>query len=174
MECNINVILKMKVNARVNNVFAGIIDDLPKTDNSLKNVSGKNYLSTTKKGQIINYESFYREIYNCILEYMPRDNENPFLKALKKLPQAIKNVKRISENKEILEFQNEILKKYFYEHGDENIRDKINELKEYINISINDGDLEYISRILDHFEDRMQNGIVKDMQQLSILLKKRG
>ena len=159
MEFNTNNILKMKVNANINNVFAGMIDDLPKSSNQLVEISGKTYLATTQNGRIVNYENFYKLIYNY----------------------TMKNLRRIEANNEILRFQKEILTKYFYESGNKyNVKEKIQELRDNINELIESDGWEYIGGILSNFEQRMRNedpeneGIISALNRLSKMLEERG
>lgn len=181
MEFNTNNILKMKVNANINNVFAGMIDDLPKSSNQLVEISGKTYLATTQNGRIVNYENFYKLIYNYISEYIPQNKEGILINVIKRMPQTIKNLRRIEANNEILRFQKEILTKYFYESGNKyNVKEKIQELRDNINELIESDGWEYIGGILSNFEQRMRNedpeneGIISALNRLSKMLEERG
>ena len=103
-------LVKMKVNRRLNDTFVGIIEDLPISEFN----STKNALVVQNKNSLITYEQFYNYVYRIVLEYVPRDGENPLVKAIKMFPRAIKNAQRIKQNNDIIAFQNEILEKYFY------------------------------------------------------------
>ena len=119
------------------------------------------------------YDQFYNTVYKYVLEYIPRENENPLIKAIRMMPKAIKNAKRIKNNTEIIKKQNEILDKYFYVSGDNNIKEKLDELKEAIDQLIEDNDLDIIEGVLKNFDDRMRMGLLKDLEILSQLLTKR-
>lgn len=161
--------IRMKVNLRVSELFTNIISDIPYPYFK----SGGTTLISYKKNTLILYEEFYDIVYRCVLEYVPKESENPLVKAIKQLPRAFKNVKRIQENKKIIEFQQSILDKYFYTHGEMNIRDKIDELKLQVEELIEQGELEYLDSILERFEERMRSDFLNDMKILSHLLEKR-
>lgn len=95
------------------------------------------------------------------------------LKAIKMLPRAIKNVKRIQSNVCIIELQNSILQKYFYPNSNENIKDKVFELKQSTAGLLESGDEELIDCHIDNFQDWVEHGLVSDLQKLSVLLERR-
>lgn len=161
--------VKMKVNRRINDVFVGIIEDLPASDFN----SRKNELIVKNKNSLITYEQFYNYIYRIVLEYVPSDGENPLMKAIKMFPRAIKNSQRIMQNNEIITFQNEILNKYFYISGDNNIKEKLVELEENINQLIEDDEIEILERVLLNFNERMRSGLLEDLEKLSDMMAKR-
>ena len=119
------------------------------------------------------YEQFYNYIYRIVLEYVPREGENPLMKAIKMFPRAIKNVQRIKQNNDIIAFQREILDKYFYNSGDDNIKEKLLELEENINQLIAEDEMEIFEDVLTHFDDRMRSGLLSDLERLSAMLKNR-
>lgn len=120
------------------------------------------------------YEQFYNIIYMMVLEYIPNEDENPLFKAIEMFPKAIKNIHRIQQNKEIINLQKEILDKYFYTSGDENIKEKLLELENEINLLIDDNDLKILDQVLLSFDERMRSGLLTDLESLSQLLNKRG
>lgn len=162
-------LVKMKVNRRLNDTFVGIIEDLPISEFN----STKNALVVQNKNSLITYEQFYNYVYRIVLEYVPRDGENPLVKAIKMFPRAIKNAQRIKQNNDIIAFQNEILEKYFYSSGDENIKEKLLELEMNINQLVEEGELEILESVLSNFDDRMRSGLLSDLRQLSAMLDKR-
>lgn len=171
MDYNKYSFLKMKVNSKVSAIFTGIIEDIPNFEEKC------NDYALVKKGGLITYEKFYLIVYKCVLDYIPKEDENLLIKAITMLPRAKKNIQRIIDNKGILELQRSILDKYFYSHGNGgtnyNIKDKINELKDQIDELIADGDLQMLDAVLEHFENRMRDGFLADMKKLSLLLEKR-
>ena len=162
-------LVKMKVNRRLNDTFVGIIEDLPISEFN----STKNALVVQNKNSLITYEQFYNYVYRIVLEYVPRNGENPLVKAIKMFPRAIKNAQRIKQNNDIIAFQNEILEKYFYSSGDENIKEKLIELEMNINQLVEEGELEILESVLSNFDDRMRSGLLSDLRQLSAMLDKR-
>lgn len=162
-------LVKMKVNRRLNDIFIGIIHDLPTTEYDPR----KNALIVQNTNSLITYEQFYNCIYRIVLEYVPRDGENPLVKAIKMFPRAIKNTQRIKQNNEIIAFQNEILNKYFYNSGDDNIKEKLTELEENINQLIEDDEMEIFERVLSNFDERIRSGLLSDLENLSLKLEKR-
>ena len=108
-----------------------------------------------------------------MLEYVPREGENPLMKAIKMLPRTIKNVQRIKQNNDIIEFQKEILDKYFYNSGADNIKEKLVELEENINLLIAEDEIEILEDVLTRFDDRMHKGMISDLEKLSVMLKNR-
>lgn len=161
----------MKVNSRVSGVFSDIISDIPYP--SIK--KGGNELIAHSQNTLISYEDFYNIMYRCVLEYVPRKNENPLITAVRKLPNAIKNVKRIKANTKIIELQHNILEKYFYKHenNEDNLRNKIDELKSEVDKLIEVGEVEYLDSVLNNFEERMKRGFLNDMRILSQLMENR-
>ena len=162
-------LVKMKVKSRLNDTFVGIISDIPSSE---LNPSG-NVLIVSSQNSLMTYEQFYNVIYKCVLEYIPRENENPLIKAIRMLPKAITNVQRIKNNNEIIKKQNEILDKYFYTSGDNNIKEKLQELERDIDQLIEDKDLDILERVLLNFDDRIRSGLLTDLEILSQLLAKR-
>jgi len=162
-------LVKMKVNRRINDTFLGIIKDLPSSEFSPR----KNALIVQNKNSLMTYEQFYNYIYRIVLEYVPREGENPLMKAIKMFPRAIKNVQRIKQNNDIIAFQREILDKYFYNSGDDNIKEKLLELEENINQLIAEDEMEIFEDVLTHFDDRMRSGLLSDLERLSAMLKNR-
>ena len=132
-----------------------------------------NALIVQQKNNLISYEQFYNIIYRRVLEYIPAENENPLLKAIMMLPRAIKNVRRIKQNNEIIKLQQEILDKYFYCAGDENIKTKLLELENEIDTLIAKNELEILDLVLSRFDERMRSGVLEDLKRLSQLLDKR-
>lgn len=167
MDSKTKSIFSMKVNSKLDNMFRGIIEDIPTLENS------GSELALIQKGELISYEGFYNILYKCVLEYIPKKNENPLIKAIVMLPRAIKNVKRIAANSEIIEFQRKILNDYFYMPGKKNIKEKVNELKNAIDELIEVGDYQILEDVLENFENRIRNDFLKDMEKLADLLKKR-
>ena len=174
MEYNVKIIWKMKAAVRVNRLFGKILDELPKPENTLMVINSDSYLSTTQNGQIINYDSFYKIVYNCVQAYIPSENENILTKVIKNIPRTIRNIKRIEDNREILEFQNKILEKYFYDGGEYNLKNKILDLKQIIDEATDYGKLDLVDNFLCDFEMRMQQDLGEDLQKLQRMLKKRG
>lgn len=162
-------LVKMKVNRRISDTFIGIIEDLPTSEFNPR----KNALIVQNKNTLITYEQFYNYIYRIVLEYVPRDGENPLMKAIKMFPRAIKNAQRIKQNNEIITFQNEILKKYFYIPGDNNVKEKLLELEENINQLIEDDEMEILDPVLSNFNERMRSGLLADLEKLSDMMDKR-
>ena len=162
-------LVKMKVNRRLNDTFIGIIHDLPTSEFDPR----KNALMVQNKNSLMTYEQFYNYIYKIVLEYVPRDGENPLIKAIKMFPRAIKNLQRIKQNNEIIIFQNEILDKYFYNSGVDNVKEKISELEENISQLIEDGEMELLEPVLSSFDERMRSGLLSDLEHLSLMLDKR-
>lgn len=161
-------LIKMKVNHRVNDTFVRIIDDLPKQEIN----PCKQALAVQNKNTLITYEQFYNYIYRIVLEYVPSDGENPLMKAIKMFPRAIKNARRIKLNNEIISFQNEILDKYFYILGNNNVKEKLLELEENINQLIEDGEMDILENVLSNFNERMRSGLLADLKKLSIMMDK--
>jgi hypothetical protein len=104
---------------------------------------------------------------------VPRDGENLLMKAIKMFPRAIKNAQRIKLNNEIIAFQNEILNKYFYNSGDNNVKEKLLELEENINQLIEDDEMEILEPVLSNFNERMRSGLLADLEKLSDMIDKR-
>ena len=69
--------------------------------------------------------------------------------------------------------QRKILDKYFYISGDMNIKEKIDELKFYVDDLIESEDLEDLDSVLNNFEERMRDYFLNDMKSLADLLEKR-
>ena len=161
-------LIKMKVNHRVNDTFVRIIDDLPKQEIN----PCKQALAVQNKNTLITYEQFYNYIYRIVLEYVPSDGENQLMKAIKMFPRAIKNARRIKLNNEIISFQNEILDKYFYILGNNNVKEKLLELEENINQLIEDGEMDILENVLSNFNERMRSGLLADLKKLSIMMDK--
>lgn len=162
-------LIKMKVNRRINDTFARIIEDLPKPEIN----PCKKALVLQNKITLITYEQFYNYIYRIVLEYVPRDGENPLMKAIKMFPRAIKNARHIKLNYEIITFQNEILDKYFYIPGNNNVKEKLLELEENINQLIEDEEMDILENVLSNFNERMRSGLLADLKTLSIMMDKR-
>lgn len=163
-------LMKMKAKSRLNDTFVGIINDLPNPENCYRN----NELIVQQNNELITYtyEQFYNMVYRTVLEYVPRDNENPLIKVIKMLPKAIKNINRITKNSQIIKFQNYILNKYFYDSSDDNIKEKLLELENNINQLIENGDFDYLEPVLSSFDERMRSGLLKDLEVLSQLLER--
>ena len=160
--------IKMKVNKKISNIFHVIISDIPYPSfrNSPITLVAHNHTA------LISCEDFFVILFRCVSEYVPRNNEHPLLLAVKKLPNGIRNVKKIKANSQIINLQKEILDKYFYLPGDHNLKNKIAELKENIDQQIESGNMEIIDRILIRFEDRMRSTFLSDMTKLSQLMEK--
>lgn len=162
-------LIKMKVNHRINDTFVRIIEDLPKQEIN----PCKQALAVQNKNTLITYEQFYNYIYRIVLEYVPSDGENPLIKAIKMFPRAIKNARRIKLNNEIISFQNEIMDKYFYIPGNNNVKEKLLELEENINQLIEDEEMDILENVLSNFNERMRSGLLADLKKLSIMMDKR-
>lgn len=162
-------LIKMKVNHRINDTFVRIIEDLPKQEIN----PCKQALAVQNKNTLITYEQFYNYIYRIVLEYVPSDGENPLMKAIKMFPRAIKNARRIKLNNEIISFQNEIMDKYFYIPGNNNVKEKLLELEENINQLIEDEEMDILENVLSNFNERMRSGLLADLKKLSIMMDKR-
>ena len=162
-------LVRMKVKTRLSDTFVGIIHDIPSPELN----PSVNALVVSSQNSLMTYDQFYNTVYKCVLEYIPRENENPLISVIRMMPKAIKNAKRIKNNTEIIKNQNEILDKYFYVSGDNNIKEKLGELKEAIDQLIEDNDLDIIEGVLKNFDDRMRMGLLKDLGILSQLLTKR-
>lgn len=163
-------LVRFMVRDRLNNTFVGIIKDIPDSVLNPKN----NALIAKPKNSLMTYEQFYNMIYMVVLEYIPDENEDPLLKVIKMLPKAVRNMRRIKQNKEITNLQKEILDKYFYTSGADNIKEKLLELENEINILIDDNDLEILDLVLLRFDERMRAGLLTDLKHLSELLNERG
>ena len=162
-------LVRLKVKKRLNDLFIGIIQDIPESEFN----PGRNALIVQQQNNIMTYEQFYNVVYRIVLEYIPRDNENPLLRAIKMLPRTMKNIQRINQNKDIIKFQNEILDNYFYDSGNKNIKEKVSELEKEVNKLIEVNNFEILERVLSNFEDRMRSGLLNDLAVLSQLLDKR-
>lgn len=162
-------LVRLKVKKRLNDLFIGIIQDIPESEFN----PGRNALIVQQQNNIMTYEQFYNVVYRIVLEYIPRDNENPLFRAIKMLPRAMKNIQRINQNKDIIKFQNEILDNYFYDSGNKNIKEKVSELEKEVNKLIEVNNFEILERVLSNFEDRMRSGLLNDLAVLSQLLDKR-
>lgn len=161
-------LVKIKVKSRLNDIFIGIIQDIPSSEfNPISNVVCE------KKNNIMTYESFYNVLYRCVLEYIPIHNENPLLKSIKMAPRVIKNIQNIKCNVEIVKFQKKILGKYFYFSGDSNIKEKLSELEKNVNQLIEEDELEILEDVLLRFDDRIRSGLLADLEYLTHLLDKR-
>lgn len=88
----------MKVNREINNIFVGIIKDVPAPIVKLP----KDALVPYNKNGTVLYDQFYNDLYRIVLAYVPRGNENPIKKAIIMLPRAISNAKRVKDNSEII------------------------------------------------------------------------
>ncbi|MEZ3516159.1 MAG: hypothetical protein K1W37_13115 [Lachnospiraceae bacterium] len=163
-------LVKLMVRDRLHNTFVEIIQDIPNPELSPKSSA----LIVKQKNSLMTYEQFYNIIYMMVLDYIPNEDENPLFKAIEMFPKAIKNIHRIQQNKEIINLQKEILDKYFYTSGDENIKEKLLELENEINLLIDDNDLKILDRVLLSFDERMRSGLLTDLESLSQLLNKRG
>ena len=171
-----NSITNVQIDEKLNNVFCNIIKDIPNLHN--KNTE----IATIKKGQMISYGDFLKILYNSVLEYVPKDNENILIKIITKLPKVIKNINHFSANIAIIKLQNKILNDYFYSHGDKNIKLKLEELKANIKNLVNDGEYEMIDAVIESFDDWIRNGshseenkgFLNDMKDLADKLEKRG
>lgn len=159
----------MKVKTRLSETFTRIIRDIPSPELN----PSINALVVSSQNSLMTYDQFYNTVYKCVLEYIPRENDNPLIKAIRMMPKAIRNTQQIRNNTEIIKKQNEILHKYFYSQEDKNIKNKLSELKEAINQLIEDDDLDTIESVLKNFDDRMRMGLLKDLEVLSQLLTKR-
>lgn len=164
---------QMKINYRVNTVFANIIDDLPQNADGKTLVTSKQYLAVTNNNQFINYSEFCRILYSYIQMYIPRSGENPLFKAVKMFPRFIENLRNINNNYTIIELQNTILHKYFLDSGNQNVKEKIAELKSELQTLVDNDEVEFIDAAIDNFETRMREGLLSDLEELSMLLKQR-
>lgn len=163
----------LDIDKKINEIFVRIIDDLPRGEDGNALVSSKEYLFATNNNQIVNYAEFYRLIH-IVVTYIPKKDEHPFIKAIGLLPRGIRNLKRIKVNMEIITLQNKILDDYFRNlKSDHNIKNKSIELKEQIIKLEKENQKEFIDEILYSFEDRMRNGMLKDLEKLSRLMKGR-
>ena len=163
---------QMKINYRVNTVFANIIDDLPRNADGKTLVTSKQYLAETNNNQFINYSEFCRILYCYIQMYIPRRGENPLLKAVKMFPRFIENLRNINNNYTIIELQNTILHTYFLDSGDKNVKEKIAELKSELQTLVDNDEVEFIDSVIDRFETRMREGLLSDLEELSRLLNR--
>lgn len=159
----------MKVNREINNIFVGIIKDVPAPIVKLP----KDALVPYNKNGTVLYDQFYNDLYRIVLAYVPRGNENPIKKAIIMLPRAISNAKRVKDNSEIISKQNEILDKYFYLSGNENIKEKLEELKGVLDELMDSGDIEILETVLSRFDDRIRRGLLVDLDTLSKMLEER-
>lgn len=173
MVFNRNFMWQIKINYRVNTVFASIIDDLPKSSDGKALVYSKQYLAVTNNNQVINYSEFCRILYCYIQMYIPRGGENPLFKAIKMFPRFVENVRNINNNYTIIELQNDILHTYFLDSGHKNVKEKIAELKSELQTLIDDEEVELIDSVIDRFEEHMREGLLSDLEELSRLLKQR-
>lgn len=162
-------LVKLMVYNRLNDTFVRIIQDIPNSELSPKS----NILIVKQNDSLMTYKQFYSMIYMIVLEYIPSENENPLFKAIKMFPRAIKNIRRIKQNDEIINFQKKILDKYFYTSGDENIKAKLSELENEIDQLIDNNELEILDPVLLRFDERMRSGLLADLEHLSQLLNKR-
>lgn len=169
MEYKNKSFVKIKVNARVSKMFRDIIEDIPLSCPRTENTA----LIVRPQTSLISYEEFYNIIYKCVLTYIPSRNQNTLMIVVKNLPNVLKNVKRIGKNKNIIDMQRKILDKYFYISGDMNIKEKIDELKFYVDDLIESEDLEDLDSVLNNFEERMRDYFLNDMKSLADLLEKR-
>lgn len=160
---------RIKVNYRLNDMFVKIIQDIPNSELNPRS----NTLTLPQKNRLMSYDQFYKRIYMIVLDYIPSENENPLFKAIKMLPRAIKNTRRIKQNIEIIKFQQEILDKYFYTQCDDNIKEKLSELKNAVNQLIDNDDFEILDDVLSRFDERMRSGLLSDLIHLSQLLEQR-
>ena len=164
-----NSFVRLKVRSKISELFINIIEDIPSPYFKTRTTA----LVIRQNNALISYEDFYRIVYRCALEYIQNEGESSLVTVVKRFPKVIKNVKRINENKKIIELQKNILNDYFYVHGEKNLQDKINELKVQIDELIEVGEVEYLNSVLENFEDRIRSGFLKDMQKLSQLLENR-
>lgn len=158
--------LKRKVRVKLNNTFCRIVNDIP-------SLGSQGQIVVIRKGEIITCDQFYNILLRCVIEYIPHNGENFLIKAITKLPRLISNIKEIKQNHEIIILQESILNKYFYLPGNDNIKEKIVELKKEIDFLIADEPdlfVDVVDRILDNFEARMKDGIVKDIKNLYSLI----
>lgn len=162
-------LVNLKAKSRLNDIFVGIIKDI----HDLGFNSRSNDLVKQQKNSLITCEQFYNIIYIIVLEYIPKNSEQPLRKAIRMLPKAIKNIHRIKQNNEIIKFQKEILDKYFYTSGCNNIKKKLSELENEVNKLINDDDLEILEDVLLGFDKRIHLGLLNDLERLSRLLDER-
>ncbi len=162
-------LVKLMVHNRLNDTFVRIIQDIPNSELNPKS----NTLILKQNDSLMTYEQFYSMIYMIVLEYIPNENENPLFKAIKMFPRAIKNIRRIKQNDEIINLQKEILGKYFYISGDENIKEKLSELENEIDQLIDNNELEILDPVLLRFDERMRSGLLADLEHLSQLLNER-
>lgn len=163
-------LVKLMVHNRLNDTFVRIIQNIPNSELNPKS----NALIVKSKNSLMTYEQFYNMIYMIVLEYIPNENENPLFKAIKMFPRAIKNIRRIKQNDEIINFQKKILDKYFYTSGDENIKEKLSELENEIDLLIDNNELEILDPVLLRFDERMRSGLLADLEHLSQLLNEKG
>lgn len=161
--------IKLKVYSKLNNTFIGIIRDIPSPD--LK--QGNNTLFVQQKSGLMSYEQFYNIIYRIVSEYVPAENENPLFKAIMMFPKAMKNARRIKQNNEIIKVQRDILERYFYTLGNDNIKIKLSELEKEIDLLICENEFEILDLVLARFDERMRSGLLADLEHLSQLLEKR-
>lgn len=161
-----NSIVKLKIDKQISKVFSSIINDIPYPELQHRNTE----LSQKSNELIITYDVFYNILYKCVLEYIPQENEHSLLKAIKMMPKAIRNVKRININKKVIELQQCILDKYFCIPGKDNIKDKIAKFRDSI---IEMETWEEVEMAIKNFEERMRNGLLKDLETLSLLLEQR-
>lgn len=168
MACKGNNFIRMKVNLQISKMFASIISDIPGTSCKER----KNELSI-QKNRLISMDAFCDAMYKYALECIPNEEESFFSRFIRNTSSTAENIKRINETKKIIKLQNNILDKYFRIHGEFNIKDKINELNREVNNLIEDGNIEYLDRVLENFEGRMRSSFLTDMKKLSQLLSDR-
>lgn len=63
--------------------------------------------------------------------------------------------------------------KYFYLSGNENIKEKLEELKVVLDELMDSGDIEILETVLSRFDDRIRRGLLVDLDTLSKMLEER-
>jgi len=175
------IIDQSEINKRVNEVFAKILDDLPKPKdkNGNASINGEQYLAVTDGSQIVDYAEFYKQLHSAVFMYIPQKGENPIIRFLLVVPRIYKNIKKIKAANEIIEYQKEILAKYFESSSKYNIKNKILELKDELNDPDIRCDEDLVNKVICDFDSRMRGkvagypSIMKDLDKLSKLIEER-
>lgn len=171
MDCN-NEQIRLMVKQRVSDTFIKIINDLPDSDFNPQ----KNALIVQKNSELITSMELYNILHEYITNIIPKKSDNTktiIKKIIFLIPGTIKDLVDIKNNVKIISYQNQILNKYFTDTGEFSIKEKISDLEKHISNLVEKEDLEYLDIVLSNFSERVHSELLKDLEVLSVLLKKK-
>ena len=158
--------LRAEVKIKINVILKNIIADINYPYSNRKTTSINNNVNTN----LSVYEDFFARIRSCITDYFPSENETTALTLIGKIPNTVSNISKIRHNKKIIEAQNNILRNYFSDN-DNNIRNKIIELKSSVNEAIRENNNDILDEVLEGFDNWIRSGFLKDINELFQLFR---